>query len=419
MDPSLNNDLAENWYVETFFAGNNAEMIGVYGTPGSINNPDAAQGILLYDGWRGVSSYAQPADPTLTTVIEKIADSVFMMQHFNELYLPSFGINTIMNWNNDLGYQINMTNSRYLVVYGDMVADKSVDLSEGWNILPVLSDCEVEVASLFGGVAEVIFVKDLSSNDMYWPGGGISTLTYLIPGHAYFIKVSAGITVTYPDCVAKAIHSDVQKQSNATSWNDIVPTNNSHAVGFAASGMGILQDGDVLGAFTSNGICAGMATVGSENASMLVWGDDIYTNGQDGFVENETLKFMVYRPATGKQFEVEAIYDQSFGDAGQFAVNGISFVTDLKAGPTGFGDYNEVSVSIYPNPAKQTLNVVLSDFRASSIEIYSSLGQKVYTGEIAGEQSQITISTLQKGLYFLKVYDNISGKQETLSFIKE
>jgi hypothetical protein len=254
---------------------------------------------------------------------------------------------------------------------------------------------------------------------MYWPDGGITTLTYLLQGHAYFIKVSADVTLTFPDCVAKAIPTDVQKQSNTTSWNDIVPTNNSHAVGFAASALNMLQDGDVIGAFTANGLCAGMATVGSDNASMLVWGDDIYTFNQDGFVENETLKFMVYRSATGEQFEVEAIYDQNFGDAGQFAVNGISFVTDLKAGSTGFGDYNEVSVSIYPNPAKETLNIVLSDFRASSIEIYSSLGQKVYTGEIAGEQSRITISTLQKGLYFLKVYDNISGKQETLSFIKE
>jgi hypothetical protein len=419
MDPMLDNSLPENWYVETFFAAYNADMIGVYGTPGSLNNPDPAQGIYLGWGWGGISSYTGAADPTLETIIDEVATDVFMMQHFSDLYLPSYGINTIMNWNNDLGYQVKMDNARYLVIYGDMVADKSVDLTEGWNILPVLSECAVDVATFLGGATEVIFAKDLSSNDMYWPDGGITTLTYLLQGHAYFIKVSTDVTLTFPDCVAKAIPTDVQKQSNTTSWNDIVPTNNSHAVGFAASALNILQDGDVIGAFTANGLCAGMATVGSDNASMLVWGDDIYTFNQDGFVENETLKFMVYRSATGEQFEVEAIYDQNFGDAGQFAVNGISFVTDLKAGSTGFGDYNEVSVSIYPNPAKETLNIVLSDFRASSIEIYSSLGQKVYTGEIAGEQSRITISTLQKGLYFLKVYDNISGKQETLSFIKE
>jgi len=419
IDPMLDNSLPENWYVETYFVGDNADKIGIYGTPGALNNPDAAQGILISDGWRGVSAYAAPADPTLTTVIEKIADSVFMMQHFSDLYLPSYGINTIMNWDNEIGYQVNMINSRYLVVYGDIVTDKSVDLNTGWNILPVLSECAVDVETLLGGVAEVIFIKDLSSNLMYWTEGGITTLEYLVPGRAYFIKVSAGITVSFPDCVTKAIPAEAQKQSNPTSWKDVVPTSNSHAVGFAASALDMLQDGDVIGAFTANDVCAGMTIVGSNNASMLVWGDDIYTTKQDGYVENESLNFVVYRPSSGEQFEVEAIYDQSFGDAGQYAINGISFVTDLKAGATGFGDYNEVSISIYPNPAKETLNIVLSDFRASSIEIYSSLGQMVYTGEIAGEQSQININTLQKGFYFLKVYDNTTGKQETLSFIKE
>jgi hypothetical protein len=152
---------------------------------------------------------------------------------------------------------------------------------------------------------------------------------------------------------------------------------------------------------------------------MLVWGDDIYTFNRDGFVENENLDLKVYRPATGEQFDVEATYDQSFADAGEFAINGISFITGLKMGSTGFGNYNEISVRVYPNPAKDVLNVILNDFRSASVEIYSSLGQKVYTGEVTGNQAQITINSLQKGLYFLKVYDNISGKQETISFIKE
>ena len=419
IDPSMDNNVPESWYVETFFAGLNAEMIGIYGTPGSLNNPAAAQGILMYEGWGGVSAYAVPADPTLETVIDKVADSIFMMQHFSQLYLPTYSINTIVNWNNDLGYQIKMISTRYLVVDGDMVADKSVDLTEGWNILPVLSECAVNASDLFSGVAEVVFVKDLSSDLIYWSDGGIFTLEYLLPGRAYFIKVSADITLVFPECITRSVPQIMQKQANPTLWDDVVPTGNSHAIGFSASAISMLREGDVIGAFTSNGVCAGMAIVSPENASMLVWGDDIYTLQQDGFAENESLKFKVFRPATGEQFEVEAVYDQSFADAGQFAINGISFVTDLKAGSTGFGEYNEISVRIYPNPAKEVLNIELSDFRATTVEIYSSLGQRVYTGEVAGTQAQININTLQKGIYFLKVYDEISGKHETLSFIKE
>jgi|GEM_PF-988626 len=419
IDPSLDNNVGENWYVETFFVDYNAELIGVYGTPGSLNNPDPAHGIYLGWGWGGVSSYAVPADPTLETVIDQVSDDVFMMQHFSDLYLPSYSINTILNWNNDLGYQVKMDNARYLVVYGDMVSDKSVDLTEGWNILPVLSDCSVNAADLFSGHSEVVFVKDLSSNLIYWPEGSIFTLEYLLPGRAYFVKVSTGVTLTFPECTAKTIPQIKVKETNPTSWNDILPTNNSHAIGFSASALRILQQGDVIGAFTANGISAGMTIIGSENTSMLVWGDDIYTPQLDGFTENESLKYWIYRPSTGDQFEVDAVYDPGYGDAGEFAINGISFVTDLKMGSTGLGNYDDVTVRIYPNPAKEVLNVELSAYRATSIEIYSSLGQKVYTNKFAGSQVQITINALQKGLYFLRVYDENSGKQETISFIKE
>jgi hypothetical protein len=85
---------------------------------------------------------------------------------------------------------------------------------------------------------------------------------------------------------------------------------------------------------------------------------------------------------------------------------------------TGIGDYDEVSVNVYPNPAHDVLNVVLNGDVTSTIEVYSSLGQKVYSREGTGREMQIIISDWQKGLYFLKVYDEASGKQQTLSFIK-
>jgi hypothetical protein len=324
-----------------------------------------------------------------------------------------------MDWNNDFGYQEKMINTRYFVVDGDMVADKSVDLTVGWNILPVLSECAVDADALFSGLSGVIFVKDLSSNLIYWPDEGIFSLGYLLPGRAYFIKVSADVTVTFPDCAMKTVLPVMQKPLNSTSWNDVLPTGNSHAVGIASSALRLLQEGDVIGAFTTNDICAGMVAVGSENASMLVWGDDIYTPRLDGFTEFENFSYKVFRPSTGEQFEVEAVYDQSYGDSGQFAINGISFVTVLKAGPAGFGEFDKVAVSIYPNPASEVLNIVLSDSRDASVEIYSSLGQRVYTGEITGNHARVTISALQKGIYFIKVYDNNSGTKETLSFIKE
>jgi len=132
----------------------------------------------------------------------------------------------------------------------------------------------------------------------------------------------------------------------------------------------------------------------------------------------ETMTFKVFRPATGEQFNVEAEYDGSFEDAGEFVINGISFVSNLKMSSTGVGDHSEFTVGIYPNPASEMLNIQFTDFTTAGVEMYSSQGQKVYSGEVTGSPAQINISALPNGIYFLKIFDNLTGSHKTLTFIK-
>lgn len=79
---------------------------------------------------------------------------------------------------------------------------------------------------------------------------------------------------------------------------------------------------------------------------------------------------------------------------------------------------SQIVFSVYPNPSRDKINVNLfEDFSAKSVEIYSVLGQKISSKDFEGQSIDLDISTLQKGVYFLKVKSG--SKETTKKIIKE
>lgn len=64
-------------------------------------------------------------------------------------------------------------------------------------------------------------------------------------------------------------------------------------------------------------------------------------------------------------------------------------------------DVNQVSLKIYPNPIRETINIV-GEYEA--IELYNISGQLLMT--VNGNESKIDASNLQKGTYIIKAYGN-------------
>jgi hypothetical protein len=62
---------------------------------------------------------------------------------------------------------------------------------------------------------------------------------------------------------------------------------------------------------------------------------------------------------------------------------------------------NNLEVSLYPNPAKDVLNIEMTN-EVKSVEIYNFQGQKV----LESNQKQINVSNLSSGMYMIKVQDN-------------
>jgi hypothetical protein len=93
-----------------------------------------------------------------------------------------------------------------------------------------------------------------------------------------------------------------------------------------------------------------------------------------------------------------------------------------KANPTMYFDTLEVQInawatgvkinqaatrelSIFPNPAKEKLTLKYNVKETTQVDIYNVLGSKVKTINHNGFETEINISDLQKGLYFIRFKD--------------
>ncbi len=73
---------------------------------------------------------------------------------------------------------------------------------------------------------------------------------------------------------------------------------------------------------------------------------------------------------------------------------------------TGINAYSaKLPLSVYPNPTTGLFNII-SAVRAD-IEIYNSLGQKIYAGKIEqGRNNPVNLSEQPSGIYYLRIKDN-------------
>jgi hypothetical protein len=278
----------------------------------------------------------------------------------------------------------------------------------GWNYLPILSSCAVSVQVAFGANPAIDIIKEIAGSEIYWPEMGINSIGELKPGKAYWLHASMAFGYTYPLCTSKSgfIPND-SRPDNPTSWNDLSYTPSTHLVAFDDQLIETLRMGDVIGAFTTEGRCAGFMEITGTNNALTLFADDIYTAETDGFLENENIRIRLYRPATGEDFELSLSYDMGFpNNNGLFATNGISRVLKAVVNSNYQPIDNRRIISIFPNPTKGTVKVTGLE-NNSEIEIYNAEGQLLATRtffETADTQPlTINLSDYTMGVIYLRI----------------
>ena len=78
----------------------------------------------------------------------------------------------------------------------------------------------------------------------------------------------------------------------------------------------------------------------------------------------------------------------------------------------GINDLTNSSLSLYPNPANDVVNVVSTN-DIKTIEVLNYIGQAIYTNKDINLKSlQFNVSSFQSGVYFVKV-TTVSGIKTT------
>lgn len=75
----------------------------------------------------------------------------------------------------------------------------------------------------------------------------------------------------------------------------------------------------------------------------------------------------------------------------------------------------QTEISFYPNPAKDVITFKYHSGKTIDIIVYNVLGSKVKTFTHNGSETNINISDLQRGLYFIRFTDgnNVVSKSFT------
>ncbi|TAH27133.1 MAG: T9SS C-terminal target domain-containing protein [Cytophagales bacterium] len=76
--------------------------------------------------------------------------------------------------------------------------------------------------------------------------------------------------------------------------------------------------------------------------------------------------------------------------------------------------FNEQGVKVYPNPAKNFINIDLANNNFSQIILLDVTGREVFTNKLTSQTEKIDLSDLKKGLYILQLNGNSSNYRQTI-----
>jgi len=368
------------------------------------------QNFSFLQGWNSISSYIVPFDADIEVLFDPVVEELTIIRNLSSLYWPSEGLNTIGNWNNNSGYVAKFTEPINLQIGGEDYAAREMTIPSGWSYLPVLSQCEADITTLFGeNLSQVIIIQELIGTGVFWPEYGINTIGAFVPGKAYIIKLSASVTVTFPVCAGKSLKKGFIMQNKVnTPWGEMNYTPEKQVTLFSQNALAELQPGDVIGAFnTNNQVCGYLTVEDSEKPQVItIFGKDQTNGTSGGYNPGEPVQFRLLRQATDTIYVLEVEYDPSAENySGRYYTGSLAVIGEMSLKGAALPETGHQRFSVMPNPADNVVSITSNQVDDSIVELYL---YDVYGSLVAKDKFinnlSLDISTLPSGLYmvFLK-----------------
>ena len=107
------------------------------------------------------------------------------------------------------------------------------------------------------------------------------------------------------------------------------------------------------------------------------------------------------------------------GSKGNNRFDNITVEGDISSDIDAVPEITKSDYVLYPNPAKENINLITTYEGEKTISIYNSSGTLVSSYNISGKNILINISSLSQGLYFMKIIEANAKTGALLKFIKE
>jgi len=366
-------------------------------------------------GWSGVSLYRTPVNNILESLVEPIKPDLNMIYNLSgDQYIPEKSILTL--WNRETGYIANCTNGSTLPIQGSYNQGQVLHINQGWNLIPVLSYCPVD-PGLFAMNNNLIMIKEIAGLGVYWPQANISDLEHLEPGRAYLAQFNSSETVIFPQCLSVGLFASksmVNEPFIPEEWGKLHKTPISFVLAlpldqFAGENI---SNGDVIGAFTPEGILAGISEIGL-NHTLVLFGDDPLTPEKDGFALGDPIVLKLYKRTASGIFTIEP---NLVGDIPleSFKENGAAQIEEVKLTLVNKTDW--INCLVYPIPASHTLSIFNPSSTLQCI-VTTPTGQALIHSRIEPGVNRIEIGNLRSGMYLIQ-FEN-KGFKISKRFIKQ
>ena len=169
-----------------------------------------------------------------------------------------------------------------------------------------------------------------------------------------------------------------------------------------------LQYGDEIGVYSSTNNLVGAFVYKGKTVVIPVYGNDEYSERQDGLLNNEALNLRYWSIKTKEEIKLASDWEQA---TVLYQQNSIQEFTI--ASPTE--NSNQVEFRIQPNPAKHStiLNFFLAESTVISLQLYDLMGKLIFeqnTLEFGKGKNSYTLKldAFSAGTYLLKIQTNIA-----------
>jgi hypothetical protein len=159
------------------------------------------QTLSFGSGWGAVSSYLQPKWKNIGSVFGNNLQEIVYLGGGDKIYYPGEAILELKDFEMNAAYLVKSQSSFDLNLEGISDHQQAIQLHAGWNLLPILSTCTITAFDVLIALGDnLIQIKEIAGDKVYWPEKEVGSLVELNPGKAYFVLLNADAVLIFGDC---------------------------------------------------------------------------------------------------------------------------------------------------------------------------------------------------------------------------